>query len=225
MASIEDQVEDLAKEMINNHAKFNSFAWFDAPEDKENWCIYDTHNRDSGLLEILNYEVMKKELEIPEFENDLTQERHSHWTVGWIECYCIRVRDSQGKITPAFRKFAELFLAMEDYPVLDESDYSEREYEATLENLENELNYVLRYEDWVLKERTEYSHNGKDPMKDVSIGTKAEDVDNLAGIMFSWFWDNDQSAVENRDDQGGYPSEEQIRNALEGLGFSMKEED
>ena len=37
--------------------------------------------------------------------------------------------------------------------------------------------------------------------------------------MFSWFWDHRQRAVENRDDQGGYPEEDDLRDAFEALGY------
>ena len=37
--------------------------------------------------------------------------------------------------------------------------------------------------------------------------------------VYEWLSDNDPSAVENRDDQGGYPSEEQLRKAFESLGY------
>ena len=42
--------------------------------------------------------------------------------------------------------------------------------------------------------------------------------------MFSWFWDHNQRAVENRDDQGGYPSEDELREAFDALGFEQIED-
>ena len=40
-----------------------------------------------------------------------------------------------GEITDAFKTYHELSEQLADYPILDEEDYSEREYEATLENI------------------------------------------------------------------------------------------
>jgi hypothetical protein len=42
--------------------------------------------------------------------------------------------------------------------------------------------------------------------------------------VFGWFWDNDQSQVENHDDQGGYPSDEGMRKALRALNLLEVEE-
>ncbi len=41
--------------------------------------------------------------------------------------------------------------------------------------------------------------------------------------MFSWLWDHRQRAVENRDDQGGYPEEDDLRAAFEALGYERIE--
>ena len=65
---------------------------------------------------------------------DVVFESHSHWLVGHVDGFSVRVFKN-GEITLAFRRYHELAMAMDDYPVLDESDYSEREYEATLENI------------------------------------------------------------------------------------------
>jgi hypothetical protein len=86
--------------------------------------------------------------------------------------------------------------ALSDYPVLDDEDFSRREYEATIANIASELG------------RTTVERNG------VEV-----DSEELAGELFSWFWDNNQGAVEARDGNGGYPSSEEIEDGLRGLGF------
>ena len=40
---------------------------------------------------------------------------------------------------------------------------------------------------------------------------------------YGWLSENDSGAVENSDDQGGYPSEESLRAAFEALGFRQME--
>jgi len=47
--------------------------------------------------------------------------------------------------------------------------------------------------------------------------------DDMAGQLLSWFWDNDQSAVENCDDQGGWPTDEQMAEALTELGYTLED--
>src|SRR5271156_4232814 len=100
------------------------------------------------------------------------------------------------ELTPAFLKWTELQDALKEYPLLDDSDASAREYEATLENIATVgCRYIRDYlpTDWPSQ-------------------------------VFSWFWKHDQSAVEDCDDQGGCPSDEQIKTALEALGFSETDE-
>ena len=81
---------------------------------------------------------------------------------------------------------------LNDYPVLDEEDYSRREYEATLENLDSAA---------------------------VGISHRYELPEGWQGEVFDWFWEHDQRAVENRDDLGGYPSDAQLESAFVALGY------
>ncbi len=188
-------LEEAAKQAAGNWRKFESFVWWRARDisDATDFAILYTKNRDSGLLDLSNAAAIAKALE-PFTEGDdpdVIEESHSHWAVGHIEGFAIRVfRD--GQITEAFKAYHELAERMDNYPVLDESDYSEREYEATLENIADAAR-SLRH-DYDLPEGWE-------------------------SAVFSWFWDNNQSAVENRDDWGGWPSEDDLKEAFEALGY------
>ena len=62
-------------------------------------------------------------------------ESHSHWAVGHVDGFSVRVFHGNGEITEAFTTYHELAERMADYPILDESDYSERELDATLSNI------------------------------------------------------------------------------------------
>ena len=65
---------------------------------------------------------------------DVVFESHDHWAVGHVDGFSIRVyRD--GEITEAFRTYHDLMEQLDGYPILDEEDYSQRELEATLENI------------------------------------------------------------------------------------------
>ena len=134
-----DHVEDYVKDLRGNHRKFDSFAWFNRPEDDENWCIVYTHSRDSGIVVRSNAACIEKELTpFTEGEDpDAVPEVHNHWACGWVDGYAIRVLDPDGKPTAAFVKWVELQLALEDYPILDEDDVSEREDAAVCEDWEN----------------------------------------------------------------------------------------
>lgn len=190
-------LEDAAHEAAGNWQNFDCFVWFRRNEldDAENWALIYTHNRDSGLLAQSNAAAIEKALEpfTDGGDPDVVFESHSHWAVGHVDGFSIRVyRDTQ--ITDAFKVYHELMEQMADYPVLDEEDYSNREYEATLENLADAA--------WRLKHEFELSE-----------GWECE--------VYSWLSDHNFGAIENRDDLGGYPDEDALREAFDALGFQQ----
>jgi hypothetical protein len=184
-----DDVELAAQELAGNHRDFECFAWWGRPEDSDRWCVVYSHHRDSGLLDQSNAAAIEKALEA--FDGDAVAQRHSHWAVGWMEGYVIRVFDQDGNVTAAFRRYCKLRAKLSDYPILDETDFSQREYDATLENI---------------------AEAGRRFVADDAPGDWAVEA-------FSWFWECNQHAVENRDDQGGYPSDDEMKECLSALGW------
>lgn len=192
-------LEDAAKKAAGNWQRFDSFVWFRDRdvEDADQWAIIYTHNRDSGLLDQSNASVISKAM-VPFTEGndpDVVMESHSHWAVGHVDGFSVRVFDGDGEITEAFRKYHELAEAMDGYP-LDESDYSERELEATLENIADAAwrlkNEFTLPEGWVWQ-------------------------------VYEWLSDNRSGEVDNVDDRGGYPTEEAMREAFEALNYEPVE--
>jgi hypothetical protein len=110
---------------------------------------------------------------------------------GHVNGFSIRVYRT-GEVTEAFKAYHELKERLTDYPVLDEEDYSNREVEATLGNIKDTV--------WRLK--NEY---------DLPEGWEGE--------VYGWLSENSPGAIENRDDQGGCPSEEELREAFEAIGY------
>jgi hypothetical protein len=195
------ELEEAAQKAAGNWQQFSSFIWFRDREleDAENWSVIYTHHRDSGLLDQSNAAVIAEALE-PFTEGDdpdLMFESHGHYAVGHIDGFSVRVFNRHGEITPAFRAYHELAERLADYPILDEEDHSRREYEQTLRNIEDAAWRLKRQ--FVLPEGWE-------------------------GEVYSWLSDNEPSEVENRDDQGGYPSEESLRAAFDALGFKKVQE-
>jgi hypothetical protein len=193
----EQTLEEAAKEAAGNWLKFDCFCWDRSRdlEDADRWCIVYSHNRDSGLLDQSNAAAIDKAMEpFTEADDpDVVAEHHHHWACGWIDGYSIRVfRDEQ--ITDAFRAYHALAERLADYPILDEEDYSRRELEQTLANLPDAA--------WRLK------HDFNLP-------------DDWESEVYHWLSDNDPRAIESRDDQGGYPSEDQLRAAFEALGYEQ----
>lgn len=188
-------LDEAAELAAGNWQSFDSFVWFrqDELEDPANWSVFYTHHRDSGLLDQSNAVSISKALR-PFSEGDdpdVVFESHTHWAVGHVEGFSVRVfRD--GRVTEAFRTYHELAEAMADYPILDESDYSERELEATVENIGEAA--------WRIKGEYELP-------------------DDWQYEVYGWLSDNEPSEIESTDDQGGYPSVESLQRAFDELGF------
>jgi hypothetical protein len=188
-------VEVAAKEAAGSWRNFECFVWHRQSEiaDPDNWAIMYTHHRDSGLLDKSNASIIEKALE-PFTEGDdpdVVFETHSHWLVGHIDGFSIRVFRN-GEITEAYRTYRQLQVQIADRLVLDEEDHSNREYEATLGNIGDTA--------WRLKR--EY---------DLPEGWE--------GDAYDWLSENIFHAVENRDDQGGCPSEDELRQAFKAIGY------
>jgi hypothetical protein len=192
-------LEDAAREAAGNWKRFMCFVWDRRHDldDSDSWAIVYTHNRDSGLLDRSNADAFAKAMQ-PCTEGDdpdAVMESHSHWAVGHVDGFSVRVyRD--GEITDAFQTYHEFAERMDGYPILDEEDYGRREHEATLENIAEAA--------WRLKGEYELP-------------------DGWEGDVYSWLSEHRQRAVENRDDQGGYPEEDDLRAAFEALGYELLE--
>ena len=193
-------VEDAASEASGNWQRFTCFAWDRARDldDPDDWAIIYTHNRDSGQLDVSNADAIAKALTpFTEGEDpDLVFESHSHWAVGHVDGFSIRVF-KDGEITDAFKTYHDLAERMAEYPILDESDYGEREYLATIENIAEAA--------WRLKREYELPEGWE-------------------GDVYSWLTDHRQRSVKNRDDWGGYPEEDDLRAAFGALGYERIED-
>jgi hypothetical protein len=187
-------VEGAAKALTGNWRDFDCFAWSRGYDvDADQWMIWYTSSRDAGLLEQSNERAINDRLR-PFSEGDdpdLVFERHSHWAVGHLDGFSIRVFKDDGTVTPAFEEFCRIKNDLDAYPVLDEEDYSAREYAATLDNYASET--------WSLR-------------KELPEGWGAE--------VYRWFSDNGMDRfTDNVDDQGGWAPREKIVEALKALGL------
>jgi hypothetical protein len=191
-------LEEAAQQAAGNWKSFDCFVWFRSDlEDADDWCVVYNQHRDSGLIDESNAHVIQRELaKFAESDDpDVVPERHDHYLVGWIEGFSIRVFKN-GDITPAFARYFDLQNALEDYPILDQDDYSTREYEATVENIAACA--------WRLKHDYDLPEDWQQ-------------------AVYSWLSDNECSEMENTDDQGGYPSEEALQAAFTALGYDSAE--
>jgi len=95
-------------------------------EDWDGYYVFLGRHRDSQLLEVSNFECALSELG-GESETVLVVSEN-HWAVGWVEWIAIHESD-----TSALKAADEIVAALSDYPVVNESDYSEREWEYACE--------------------------------------------------------------------------------------------
>ena len=85
--------------------------------------------RDSGLVEESNFQSALKALN---GESDTVKVvRFSHWLCGWVEIILIHESDVK-----SVDKGNEIEKALENYPILDDIDFSERESEKRDEYIE-----------------------------------------------------------------------------------------
>jgi hypothetical protein len=129
-------LREAAKEAAGNWRHFRCFVWWREKEmdDADDWAIIYTHHRDSGLIDQSNGAVIREAL-LPFSEGknpSVVFESHNHWLVGHIDGFSVQVF-RRGRITKAFQKYFELAKRMDDYPILDETDYSNREYESAFQ--------------------------------------------------------------------------------------------
>lgn len=87
------------------------------------WFVLPTgRNRDSDCLAESNFHSALKALG---GESETVQvHRFGHWACGWFEIIVV------APDTPAAEKAEEIVDALEDYPIVSEADFSEREWEA-----------------------------------------------------------------------------------------------
>ncbi len=91
-------------------------------------------HRDSDTLSRSNAEVIRAEIN-RDFPGVLIVESSSHWAVGWTEAAYVPVRADDGSIHPAAVAALEWASALEDYPVADETHFSNLEYDEAIETI------------------------------------------------------------------------------------------
>ncbi len=134
--------ENILKCAKDGLQKPEDFGYWGSEDMFKTWgfCGVDK-NRDSDLLEISNFEVITKDL-MTKFPLDFRIENYSHWLVGNVDRLVCRILKyeipfidevNQEDITIAFRAAMEWLDQLRDYPVADEGDYSDKQYQQAIE--------------------------------------------------------------------------------------------
>jgi len=96
----------------------------------DDYFVFLGQHRDSDILTESNFACG---LEFIGGESDTVRVvSEGHWAVGWVEWIAIHKSDHA-----ALEQADSLMGALSDYPVLDESDFSEREWESAQEAWES----------------------------------------------------------------------------------------
>jgi hypothetical protein len=99
-------------------------------EEYPDYYVLLGQHRDSTLLDQSNFRVALAELG---GESDtVVVVRSGHWAVGWIETILIHKTD-----TSALATGNDILARLANYPVLDDDDYSEAEYNAAIRNIKD----------------------------------------------------------------------------------------
>lgn len=119
-------------------------------------------HRDSDALERSNFQVIYDDL-VTRFPDDVEIDRSSHWAVGWHEVILVTALDSkrtfddslpvwngnypinESDIHPAFLAAMEWQDKLDNYPVADESHYSDLEFEEFSEWVEGDASWYFNH--------------------------------------------------------------------------------
>jgi hypothetical protein len=128
---------------LQRYERPRDFADF-ADFDRREYFTLGGQHRDSDTLTRSNHRSILKALG---GESDTVRVvRDSHWAVGWVEAIYVHQADHK-----ALGIAKEITDKLEDYPVLDESDWSELEYETAADywasmRVEDRLYYCQKHD-------------------------------------------------------------------------------
>jgi hypothetical protein len=197
-----NELPDLDKKEIEELLDYPSdFGYFgDNKELFKTWTLGPVVvHRDSGLLDQSNSKALKNYLnEIVDLEDSYEFIECNHWAVGWVEHLTYKVIDENNKPTKIAKIVKAWFDYLKnDYSVADDDLYSEMEWKATDDNVDREIDYMFRRD---------------------MIKCTEEELANIKSKIYEWFGENNDNALENIDDQGGCPSEEEFIECFKDLG-------
>lgn len=135
------KTDEWAAEMAGNWKEFGSFYWSGEPaEDGHLWAHMGLSHRDSDCRGESNaaslLAIMREEHGDNEGET-WREECHGHWAVGHVDVLTFKAltcdASEGGVATPEAITLHGICAALEEYPVLDDEDCSQREYDCALE--------------------------------------------------------------------------------------------
>lgn len=99
----------------------------------EYYLLY-SHHRDSDIINESNYQTLKKIfIDLP----GVIERSANHWAVGWVEYLLIHEKEHDTLVK------GEYYLGqLKDYPILDEDDFSNRDYDLVCQYADDVMNEI-----------------------------------------------------------------------------------
>lgn len=136
-----DWISDKLKASNLKNSPSNFVYYGETPLGDTHAIVHSIAPNIATMLDDSSWEVWTKELDRVDPDSEYyTIERFSSWLTP-TEHIMIQLIDESGKPTEVSRLAYELVKRLENYPILDESDYSEREYNASLESIRDYARY------------------------------------------------------------------------------------
>lgn len=123
--------------------------------EKNRYAIVYTLYRDSRLLERHNWEVITEDI-LEDYIDGETLHiiRHNHWACGWIEWVIVDTKKASEKLMDLV---SEIWSDLDAYPLLNEDQYCEKEWESACEDWSKFYNEKERVE--MLRENNDHDAN------------------------------------------------------------------
>ena len=147
MTTIPD--DEIIKKAKQSLTRPDDFGWWGGDEMFVTWGFAGINLRlNAGdILEESNFHVITKDL-MNKYPDDFEIVGCNHWAWGSMDQLTVRVLNDEANhddidiedVTAAFAALLEWHDALADYPVADEMDFSEREYESIHKWTMDELN-------------------------------------------------------------------------------------
>lgn len=145
------KAEDEAMQRPDNFAFFGDRDGDEVPFETHA-PVYSWADRGDDLVAESNFHVMLEELQGIDSDN-VYDTSESHWLVGSLRVIYVRVYGPPAEFmspdpvtlySNAFRAAVDMAHAMADYPLLDDSDFSQRESEAWMATVTDALDSAAR---------------------------------------------------------------------------------
>ena len=154
--TLEDNYQEVLNFLNRNNLITKMPKWDDSyyiGKRYDEYYILVSHSRDSKILEESNYQSIKSFCE----KNSINfiEIRSNHWAVGWIESIGVREDDYD-----SIEKCEEILEKLEEYPIFDEEDFSQRESEEASrieEMIKEDLKKSFSQNSLTYNEKVEYA--------------------------------------------------------------------